>query len=77
MSRSEPLQLPALLPATGAPSPAVGVADVQILGQGGARRGLRLGEAALRTARSAYLAAEWSGPDDRRPEAGLLVQGRL
>ena len=77
MSRSEPLRLPA--PTRSDAAPRVGEAgpvDAQLAGQVGARRGLREGEAALRRARTAYLTAEWSGVDDRRPETGLLVRGR-
>ena len=76
MSRSEPLRLstPTAAPRRAMPT---GVADAQLLGQGDVRRGLREGEPALRRARTAYLSAEWSGADDRRPESGLLVRGRL
>lgn len=42
----------------------------------GARRGLREGGETAR-ARSAYLKAQWSGEDDRRPEPGLLTRTRL
>ncbi len=79
MSRSEPLRLsaPTAASQTATRPAASGPADAQLLGQAGARRGLREGEAALRRARTAYLSAEWSGADDRRPEAGLLVRGRL
>lgn len=51
--------------------------EAQLLGQPGARRGLREGAPALVRARNAYLSAEWRGADDRRPEPGLLVRGRL
>jgi hypothetical protein len=44
----------------------------QALGAGGARRGLRGGAPVLRGARHAYLAAEWSGGDDRRAPPGAL-----
>ena len=42
------------------------------LGQGGQARGLRGGPRVLAGARTAYLSAEWSGADDRRPAPGLL-----
>lgn len=77
MSRSEPLRLPAPSPFRSGRPTSTGAADAQLIGQASARRGLREGEPALRRARAAYLAAEWSGADDRRPEAGLLVRGRL
>ena len=80
MSRSETLRLPALGPASAA-APATPLAgspvDAQLLGQPGVRRGLREGATALIRARTAYLSTEWSGGDDRRPEPGLLVRGRL
>ena len=44
----------------------------QVMGQDGARRGLRGGEPVLNAARAAYLETEWSGPDDRRLAKGLL-----
>jgi hypothetical protein len=44
----------------------------QILGQTGARRGLKGGPPVLKQARSAYLETEYSGPNDRRPPRGLL-----
>jgi len=44
----------------------------QMMGQTGARRGLKGGPPVLKQARSAYLETEFSGPNDRRPPAGLL-----
>ena len=76
MFRSETLRLPPPSPASTA-RPAGSPVDVQLLGQPGARRGLREGAPALLRARAAYLSAEWSGVDDRRPEPGLVVRGRL
>ncbi len=46
--------------------------EAHLLGQGGARRGLRAGEPALKGARAAYLSAHWRGGADRRPTAGML-----
>jgi hypothetical protein len=46
--------------------------EAQLLGQPGAKRGLRGGLETLSTARSAYLGAEYSGLADRRPRPGLL-----
>lgn len=47
-----------------------GAVDAQLLGQGGARRGLRGGAPVLDAAQHAYLEAEWSGPSDRRAPTG-------
>ena len=46
----------------------------QLLGQDGQRRGLRGGAPALDAARSAYLGAEYSGENDRRPTSGLIIK---
>ncbi len=46
----------------------------QVLGQDGQRRGLRGGAPVLDAARSAYLGAEYSGENDRRPPTGLLMR---
>lgn len=43
----------------------------QLLG-GGPRRGLKGGPEVLDDARSTYLAAEYSGPADRRPKKGTV-----
>ena len=43
----------------------------QLLGQPGAKRGLKA-PGTVETARSAYLEAEYSGPADRRPPKGLI-----
>lgn len=43
----------------------------QLLGQPGAKRGLKA-PGTVETARSAYLEAEYSGPSDRRPPKGLI-----
>lgn len=51
--------------------------SAQLLGQGGQKRGLKGGKPVLDTARSAYLEAEWSGPDDRRLSAGRLMKVTL
>lgn len=45
----------------------------QLLGQSGARRGLKAGRPAIDQAHSAYLGAEWSGSADRRQGFGRLV----
>lgn len=65
---------------TAAAAPVVGPPAAflaQALGQGGARRGLRGGPPVLASARAAYLGAEWSGPQDRRPAPGLLRRDRV
>ena len=46
----------------------------QLLGQEGQRRGLRGGAPVLSAARSAYLGAEYSGENDRRPPSGLIMK---
>ncbi len=61
-------------PAAAASVAAAGVVDAQVAGQAGGRRGLREGAPALHRARRAYLRAEWTGADDRRPEPGLLAR---
>jgi hypothetical protein len=43
-----------------------------MMGQKGARRGLKGGQPVLKQARSAYLETEFSGSNDRRPPTGLL-----
>lgn len=75
MSRSEPNRLP--VPVAPAEPAAPAPVEAQVLGQGGAKRGLREGPTALKRARTAYLSTEWSGEDDRRPGAGLLVRDKL
>jgi hypothetical protein len=37
-------------------------------------RGLRGGQKVLDAARSAYLGAEWSGPNDRRAHTGQITK---
>ena len=70
--------LPALIPGmkAGAPTPpapaGAAVFSAQLLGQSGQKRGLKGGPIALDEARSAYLGAEYSGPADRRPNAGRI-----
>ena len=46
----------------------------QMLGQDGQRRGLRGGDPVRYAARSAYLDAEYSGENDRRPASGLIMK---
>ncbi len=76
MARSETLRLPP--PPAASPRPREEAAFVaQLAGQPGQRRGLREGAPALERARRAYLSAEWTGPDDRRPQAGLLTRVSL
>jgi hypothetical protein len=50
-----------------------GAYHTQILGQSGARRGLKAGRPAIDQAHSAYLGAEWSGSADRRRAFGGLI----
>lgn len=46
--------------------------DAHLLGQDGARRGLKGGAPVLDAARAAYLDTEYSGEADRRPPLGVL-----
>src|SRR5258708_38700051 len=46
--------------------------DAHLIAQDAQMRGLKGGAERLDTARSAYLAAEFSGEHDRRPATGLL-----
>jgi hypothetical protein len=48
--------------------------EAQILGQTGARRGLRAGPAMIDTAQHAYNKTEWSGKHDRRAPAGRAAK---
>lgn len=48
------------------------VFSAQLMGQEGARRGLRGGPETLGAARSVYGATEWSGKADRRARKGLI-----
>ena len=78
MTRCETLRpaAPAVSPAASPAAPRAapsGVVEAQLLGQPGARRGLREGPAALDRARRAYLRTEWTGEGDRRPAPGLLT----
>ncbi len=49
----------------------------QMMGQTGARRGLKGGPPVLKQARSAYLETEYSGPNDRRPPTGLIRKTKI
>jgi hypothetical protein len=51
--------------------------EAQLMGQPGARRGLRGGPQTLQTARSAYLETEYSGRADRRPKPGILTKTEI
>ena len=48
--------------------------EAQILGQTGARRGLRAGPAVIDTAQHAYNRTEWSGKHDRRAPKGRAAK---
>ena len=58
------------------PHPSHGGASIeaQILGQTGARRGLRAGPAVIDTAQHAYNKTEWSGKNDRRAPKGRAAK---
>jgi len=49
----------------------------QLMGQSGQKRGLRGGAPVLEAARSAYLGAEWSGGNDRRPRRGTAAKTEI
>jgi hypothetical protein len=59
------------------PPPDAATFTAQIMGQTGARRGLKGGPPVLKQARSAYLETEYSGEHDRRPPAGLLRKTKV
>ena len=48
--------------------------SAQLIGQGGAKRGLRGGPETLDKARNSYLGTEWSGDADRRPPTGRITK---
>jgi hypothetical protein len=49
-------------------------AEAHLIAQENRVRGLRGGPKVLQAARSAYLEAEWSGPNDRRTRAGKITK---
>jgi hypothetical protein len=49
----------------------------QVLGQTGQKRGLKGGPPVLEQARSAYLGAAYSGPQDRRPPPGRVTKTEI
>jgi hypothetical protein len=49
-------------------------AATHLIAQEARVRGLRGGPKVLTTARSAYLEAEWSGPNDRRARTGRITK---
>jgi hypothetical protein len=61
------------------PRPAHGGAaiEAQILGQTGARRGLRAGPTVIDTAKHAYNKTEWSGEKDRRSPKGRAAKTEI
>ena len=59
------------------PAVKAGAFDAQLIGQDGAKRGLKGGAPVLDAARAAYLGAEYSGEADRRPPAGLLMRSKI
>jgi hypothetical protein len=63
-------------PASAAPTGDAAFA-AQLIGQGGIKRGLKGGQPVLDEARSAYLEAEFSGPDDRRKSAGKVTRKNI
>jgi hypothetical protein len=51
--------------------------DAQLLGQGGEKRGLRAGPAAIQGAQHSYNRAEWSGAKDRRRRKGAIARTEI
>ena len=60
-------------PPRSAKTPPAGL-DAHLIAQDAQMRGLKGGTERLETARSAYLGAEFSGPNDRRPPKGLITK---
>lgn len=63
-------------PPRAAKTPPAGL-DAHLIAQDAQMRGLKGGAERLDTARSAYLGAEFSGPNDRRPPKGLLTKTEI
>src|SRR6185503_13089335 len=57
--------------------PAEAAFTAQVLGQTGQKRGLKGGAPVLDQARSAYLGAAFSGPEDRRPPPGKVTKTEI
>jgi len=70
------LNVPAPPPPQPAPPPRQPTpsAEAHLIAQENRVRGLRGGPKVLEAARSAYLEAEWSGPNDRRTRAGKITK---
>jgi len=51
--------------------------DAQLMGQEGAKRGLRGGQEVLGKARSTYLSSEYAGTGDRRPKPGQVKKTEI
>jgi hypothetical protein len=66
--------LPAVLPLPPEEPNAAAAVEAQLLGQEGQKRGLKGGKPVLDHARSAYLGAEYSGSNDRRPPRGVIAK---
>lgn len=60
-----------------APAASEAVFAAQVLGQSGQKRGLKGGLPVLEAAKSAYLGAEWSGPQDRRRRTGKIAKTEI
>lgn len=61
---------PAAARTTPAPSAGEAALAAQLMGQSGARKGLKGGPPVLDAARASYLSAQYAGPGDRRPKRG-------
>ncbi len=73
-----PVPVPGTLKTHAPPPPSAGAAiEAQILGQTGARRGLRAGATLIDTAKHAYNKAQWSGKKDRRAPKGRVAKTEI
>lgn len=63
------------------PAPSSGLppinSEAHLIAQNARQRGLRAGQQVLERARSVYLGAQWSGPNDRRIAAGKLTKTEI
>ncbi len=62
---------------TSAPTQPTPNAQTHLIAQEARVRGLRGGPGVLQSARSAYLEAEYSGPNDRRTRAGRITKTEI
>ncbi len=65
---------PAVTVGPAAPIDGAGALEAQLLGQTGARRGLRAGATVIDTAKASYNRTQWSGEKDRRTPKGRMTK---